>query len=364
MHPASKYSFMKLKYILYTVLILGICSLIFYRISQNKTTSSEPQGPMNKSVTVDAIILQPREFSNTILVSGSIEANEQVQIRSQVTGVITHIYFKEGSNVKQGQALVKIDDAELQAQLTELLVRQNLASENEKRAALLLQKEGISKEEYEISLSALKSLEAQAQIIRTQIAKTTIKAPFSGTIGLRNVSAGVYLSTDVVIANLVNINPVKISFAVPEKYSANMKVNTKVRFTFAGSAKTFTAIVYAIEPEIDAVTRTLQLKAKASNDDGALLPGSFANIELPLTTIKDALLVPTEAVIPIQDGKKVFILENGKAKEAKIETSSRTDSDLLVLSGLKAGDTVLTTGVMSMKAGTAVKVKLRNVDQK
>lgn len=355
---------MKLKYILYTVLVLGLSSLIFYRISQNKELMGEPKISMNKSVTVDGIILQPQQFSNTILVSGSIEANEQVQIRSQVTGVITHIFFKEGAKVKEGEHLVKIDDTELQAQLTELLVRLDLASENEKRANQLLQKEGISREEYEISLSALKSLQAQAQIIRTQIAKTTIKAPFSGTIGLRNVSAGEYLSSDIVIANLVNINPVKITFSVPEKYSANMKVNTKVRFTFAGSTKTYTAIVYAIEPEIDAVTRTLQLRAKASNEDGAILPGSFANIELPLTIIKDALLVPSEAVIPMQDGKKVFILEDGKAKEAKIETSSRTSTDLLVLSGLKAGDTVLTTGVMSMKSGTAVKVKLTNVDNK
>lgn len=355
---------MKLKYILYTVLVLGLSSLIFFRISQNKELVGEPKGPMNKSVTVDGIILQPQQFANTILVSGSIEANEQVQIRSQVTGVITHIFFKEGAKVKEGEALVKIDDAELQAQLTELLVRLDLASENEKRANLLLQKEGISREEYDISLSALKSLQAQAQIIRTQIAKTTIKAPFSGTIGLRNVSAGEYLSSDIVIANLVNINPVKITFSVPEKYSAKMKVNTQVRFTFAGSTKTYTATVYAIEPEIDAVTRTLQLRAKASNEDGALLPGSFANIELPLTIIKDALLVPTEAVIPMQDGKKVFIVEGGKAKEAKIETSSRTSTDLLVLSGLKAGDTVLTTGVMSMKSGTAVKVKLTNVDYK
>lgn len=355
---------MKFKYIVYTVLVLGLGTLIFYRISQNKEVLGEAKGPINKSVTVDGIILHPQQFSNTISISGSIEANEQVQIRSQVTGVITHIFFKEGAKVKQGEALVKIDDTELQAQLTELLVRQDLASENEKRANLLLQKEGISREEYDISLSALKSLQAQAQITRTQIAKTTIKAPFSGTIGLRNVSAGEYLSSDIIIANLVNINPVKITFSVPEKYSANMKVNTKVRFTFAGSTKTYTATVYAIEPKIDAVTRTLQLRARASNEDGALLPGSFANIELPLTVIQDALLVPTEAVIPTQDGKKVFIAENGKAKEAKIETASRTNTDLLVLSGLKAGDTVLTTGVMSMKAGTAVKVKLTNVDHK
>lgn len=356
---------MKLKFVLYALIILGIGALIYYRIIKNSefTNKSNNQVMSNKSIGVNGIVLQPQEFSNTISVSGSIGANEQVQIRSQVTGIITDIYFNEGSTVKQGQALVKIDDAELQAQLSEILIREQLASENEKRAKLLLQKEGISKEEYEISLSALKSLQAQVQIFRAQISKTSINAPFNGTIGLRNVSIGQYLTTDVIIANLVNTNPVKITFSVPEKYASSMKVNTRVRFTFAGSTKTYTAIIYAIEPEIDALTRTMQLRARASNNDGALLPGSFANIELPLTTIKNALLVPTEAVIPIQDGKKVFILKNGKAKEVIIETASRTDKNLLVLSGLQAGDTVLTTGVMSMKEGTPVKITITNLDQ-
>lgn len=356
---------MKLKYVVFALIILGTGSLILYRISANKELNKEgnTKGGAGKAIRVDGIVLQPQPFANTILISGSLDANEQVQIRSQVTGVITHIFFKEGSKVTEGQGLVKIDDSELQAQLTELLVRQELASENEKRAFLLLQKEGISKEEYDISLSALKSLQAQAQIIRTQISKTLIKAPFSGTIGLRNVSVGEYLSSDIIVANLVNINPIKLSFSVPEKYASSMKLNTKVRFTFAGSDKTYTAIVYAIEPEVDITTRTIKLRAKASNDDGTLLPGSFANIELPLTTINDALLVPTEAIIPIQDGKKVYIVENGKAKEVKVQASSRTDKDLLILSGLKAGDTVLTSGVMSMKNGTAVNVKITNLDR-
>lgn len=357
---------MKLKYIIYTLILVGIGSLIAYRITQNKEAGAltMPKNAAMKPMQVDGIILKPQSFSDNLMVSGSIEANEQVQIRSQVTGIITKIFFTEGNNVSQGQPLVKIDDAELQAQLSELSTRKDLAAENEKRAKLLLEKEGISKEEYDISLSALKSLQAQESIIRTQISKTLIKAPFNGTIGLRNVSVGEYLTADIVVANLVNTNPVKLTFAVPEKYSSNMKINTNVAFTFAGSAKTYMATVYAIEPQIDAATRTLQLRARAGNKDGSLLPGSFANIRLPLSTIPDALLVPTEAVIPIQDGKKVFIVENGKAKEAKIETSSRTDKDLLVLSGLKSGDTVLTTGVMSMKAGMPVQVKLTNVDYK
>ena len=128
----------------------------------------------------------------------------------------------------------------------------------------------------------------------------------------------------------------------------------------AGSAQTYTARVYAIEPSIEASTRTLQLRAKADNTSGVLIPGSFASISLPLATIEDAILIPTEAIIPVQDGKKVFVTDSGKAKEVMVQTSTRTEKEILVISGLKAGDTVLTTGIMSLKDGSKVKVNTGN----
>ncbi len=137
-----------------------------------------------------------------------------------------------------------------------------------------------------------------------------------------------------------------------------VKANTEITFTVAGSDKKFTATVYAIEPGIEAATRTLQLRARAANPNGELRPGSFANIELPLNTIPNALLVPSQAIIPVQNGKKVFVAENGKAKEVKVEAATRTEKDMLITAGLKAGDTVLTTGIMTLKAGSPVKVKI------
>ena len=175
---------------------------------------------------------------------------------------------------------------------------------------------------------------------------------------LRSISVGGYLNPQSTVANLVSTNPVKITFSIPEKYSGQVKVNTPVLFTLSGSTKKHPATVYAIEPGIETTTRTLQLRARAENPDGTLLPGSFANVELPLTTLNDALLVPTEAVVPIQGGKKVFISEKGKAKEVKIETGTRTEKDILVTNGLKPGDTVLTTGIMTLKEGSPVKIKM------
>lgn len=356
---------MKLKHIIYTVLIIGFGILIVYRISKNKEVSGAgkkggPGGPDQKPISVNGIVVMPVSFANSLTVTGSIEANEEVRIISEVSGIIKGIYFNEGSNVRRGQTLVKIDDSELRAQLAQAITRQNLAAENERRARILLQKEAISREEYDIASADFRTSKAQTQLIRAQIAKTVVKAPFSGRIGLRSVSAGEYVTPTMPITNLVSINPVKITFSVPEKYSGQVKAGTIINFSVAGSTQMYTARVYAIEPRIEAATRTLQLRARADNPSGSLIPGSFANISLPLATIENAILVPTEAIIPVQEGKKVFVTDSGKAKEVMVQTSTRTEKEILVTSGLKAGDTVLTTGIMALKEGSKVKVNTGN----
>jgi membrane fusion protein, multidrug efflux system len=373
---------MKLKYIIYTLLIVGFCSLVYYRITKNKSQSAAggPGGPGGGGgggrggavagpggkgggmppMRVDGIVVKPQAFANILTITGSIEANEQVQIRAQVSGLIQSISFQEGSVVKKGQVLVKIDDTELRAQLSQAMTRQSLAAENARRAGLLLQKEAISQEERDVAAAELKSLQAQTRLIQAQLAKTTIRAPFSGQIGLRNVSVGGFLTPETVVANLVSTDPVKITFSVPEKYANQVKTNTQITFTVAGSNEKHTASVYAIEPGVEATTRTLQLRARAANPGSALRPGSFANVIMPLTTIPDALLVPTQAIIPVQNGKKVFVAKNGKAKEVMVEASTRTEKDILITSGLKAGDTVLTTGIMTLKPDAPVKVKVNN----
>lgn len=351
---------MKIKYLVYTLLLVGIGGFIAYRISSNsaKNEDSKDRG-MNKTMNVSGIVVEPQTFDNNLSLSGSIEANEQVEIRSEVSGIVEGIYFQEGSNVSKGQVLFKVNDLELRAQLTQAKTRESLASENERRAKLLLQKEAISQEEYDIARADLKSAQAQSQLIKAQIAKTSVRAPFSGKIGLRSISPGTYITPTILVAKLVNTGKLKITFSIPEKYANQVKTNTFLTFTVAGSDEKYIAKVYAIEPEVSIATRTLQVRAIAENKDGKLLPGTFANVELPLDIIKDAIVVPTEAIIPVQNGKKIFISDNGMAKEIMVETATRTDATILVLSGLKAGDTVITTGVMSLKNETPVKVKIK-----
>jgi len=356
---------MKTKYIVYTILVILIGVFVAYRMNKNKAQKAGagagrgPGGPASV-LTVNGIVTKAENFSNSLAIAGTIEANEQVDIRSEVSGLVTDIQFNEGTNVSKGKVLVKINDLELQAQLSQALTRQKLAMETEYRAGKLLEKEAISKEEYDVALSELRALQSQTQLIRAQLAKTLIRAPFSGKIGLRTISAGEYITPSSSIARLVSTNPVKILFSIPEKYAGTIKLNTPISFTVAGSNTPYSGTIYAIEPGIDMSTRTLQLKAKASNNNGELLPGSFAKIDLPLSNVNDAILIPTESIIPVLQGKKVYISSNGKAKEILVETGTRTDKSVLILSGLTIGDTVLTSGIMSLKNDIPVKVKVIN----
>ncbi len=362
---------MKKRYIFYAVLALGLAYLVYYRINANKKLEgkggaaagagkgkSGGKDSKQAPLVVDGIVVKPVSFDNDLEVTGAIEANESVVLKSEVSGLVTGIYFQEGTTVSKGSILVKVNDRDIQAQLQDALTKQKLSATNENRAKQLLAKGAISQEEYDTALADLKSLQAQAQLIRAQLAKTTIRAPFTGRVGLRSISAGTYLTPATVIANLVSTNPVKITFSVPEKYAGQVKINSEIIFTTDGSAKQNKGKVYAIEPGINATTRTLQIRALAPNADDALLPGSFAKIKLALTTLQNAILIPNEAVIPVLKGKIVYIQKDGKAKEVKVEAGTRTDENIVITSGLKAGDTVLTTGSMALKKDAPVKVHL------
>lgn len=352
---------MKKRYIFFTLIICGVIALIAYRISANATDSTSVSSNNAPSIMkVEGQVLSARNFSENLTLSGSLEANEEIELRSEISGVVESINFKEGTKVAKGQVLFRVNDIELRAQLSKVKTAQQLASENQRRAKLLLEKQAISQEEYEVSNADFESARAESDLIAAQLSKTTVQAPFSGTIGLRSISQGTYVTPNTLIANLVNIQQLKLTFAIPERYASQMKVGTIVTFTTSNSRDMHTAKIYAIEPQVDKATRTLRMRAIAQNEDGKLYPGTFANVSLPLETAEDALLVPTEALIPIQNGKMIFITREGEAREVVVETGARTDSVVRVLSGLKAGDTILTSGVMSLRNGSPVDVKLKN----
>ena len=210
---------MKIKNLVYALLIIGFGSFVTYRIIENKKDSENGKDKSDKKnpIQVNGIIVKPQTFDNNLSLSGSIEANEQVEIRSEVSGIVESINFKEGSQVVKGQLLFKVNDSELRAQLSQTSTKENLAAENERRAKLLLQKEAISQEEYDVARAEYASAKAQSQLIKAQLAKTSVRAPFSGKIGLRNISVGTYITPSILVTNLVNLGKLKITFSIPEK---------------------------------------------------------------------------------------------------------------------------------------------------
>ncbi|MFC3198989.1 efflux RND transporter periplasmic adaptor subunit [Parapedobacter deserti] len=349
---------MKRKYV-YIAIAAVVVAFVSYRLTRSdRAKIAPPQAAGRGSMEVNAIVVAPREFANVITLSGSIEPDEQVQIRSEVSGIVRSLGFREGTMVKKGQLLLRIDNAELQAQLTQAQSREKLAEDNENRARLLLEKEAISQQEYDVAHADFEYAKAQTALIRAQLAKTAVLAPFSGKIGLRSISEGEYLTPATVVANLMSITSVKLLFSVPEKYSGQIQVGQELSFHVSGSDTKYHAEIYAIEPGVDASTRTISIRAVAENPGGQLFPGSFARIELPLDRMENAVLVPTEAVIPVQNGKQVYLLKNGEAQATDVEAENRTRTDVLITSGVSAGDTVLISGIMSLKDGMPVRAQV------
>ncbi|HEX8608699.1 MAG TPA: efflux RND transporter periplasmic adaptor subunit [Pedobacter sp.] len=352
---------MKTRYIIYALLALVIAFLLYNKLfskkaKQTSTASAGKGKKKNGPVAVNLMIVKDTAVSNEIDITGTIDANERVSLISQTAGNITGIYFTEGTRVKKGQLLVKVYNQDLQSSLQQIRAQMVLARDINNRNQILLQKEAVSKEEYETSLSSLNSLKAQAGVIRAQITRTEIRAPFSGTIGLRNVSPGGYLSPATPIATLVNIDPAKVTFSVPERYLPIIGKGSKVTFTVESSRDNFNATVYAIEPALDANSRTITVRAKAPNAKGLLTAGAFAKINLTLDQIPKTIMVPTQAVIPDLKSSKVFLYKNGIAVSQDVKTDMRTDTKIQVVEGLKAGDSVVVSGLIQIRPKSPLKI--------
>lgn len=353
---------MKTRYYIYIALALLIGYLVynkFYSTAGKEAmanNASKKGKRKNGPVPVDIMIVKDTALNNAIDVTGTIDANEQVNLTSEAAGNIIGIYFKEGSRVQKGQLLVKVYDKDLVASLKQNEYQVALARQNEYRNSILLQKEAISKQEYDTSLTSLQTLTAQGEVIKAQIAKTEVRAPFSGTIGLRNVSPGGYLVPGATIASLVNIDPAKITFSVPERYLDLIKVGSKINFTIESSREKFAAKVYAIEPAIDLSSRTVTVRAEAPNPKDLLRAGGFAKINFALDQIPKTIMVPTQCVIPDLKSSIVYVAHNGQALAKPVQTDLRTDTKIQVVKGLDPGDSVVVTGIIQMRPKVPLKV--------
>ncbi len=326
--------------------------------SAKPAKTADAKKPAAPPLAVSGVKLAYVPFAETITASGTLRAEESIELQSELNGKVVALNFKEGQPVRQGEVLVKIDDSSQQASLRRAIARRDLALLREQRLARLVAEGGVSQLQVDEAKGDLAVIEAEIDVIRAELAKTEIRAPFDGVAGIRFVSLGAYVNPATRIATLQNLHTLKVDFSIPERYAPFVKPGAPVSFTVAGSPVTYEAVVTAVEPRIEVSTRTVLLRAVCENSGLSLIPGLFARIEFAITQAQDALLVPAIAVVAGLEERFVFVARDDKAVRVRVRTGARTTTRVQILEGLHPGDVVLVSGVQQLRAGLPVKVTL------
>jgi len=253
--------------------------------------------------------------------------------------------------------MLKVDDTGLQAQFRRKALEEKQAADEEARQRSLYEIKAISQEEYDRTLNTLRLIQADKEVIESQIAKTEIRAPFNGVVGLRYVSEGGYVSPSMLVATMQELDPMKVEFSVPEKYGNQIETGTEIVVRAGDSDEPFTGVVFARESKIDPGTRTVKARGRIPNTKGLLIPGAFAKVEIALNKLTNAIVIPSGAIIPEVSGEKVYVCLNGKAKSVPIKTGIRTQTSVQVVDGLAANDTLIVTGLLQLANGKDVQIK-------
>jgi membrane fusion protein (multidrug efflux system) len=307
---------------------------------------------------VEVLAVKPQPFKETLFATGTLRARESVTMKAERAGVVKEVKFEEGKPVKAGEVLLVIDDSELQAQLTSAKAQLELAAATEKRDRELLQTNKlISEAAYDQSRANLHIAEAAVELIEAQLKKTRVVAPFDGIAGLREVSIGAYMIPGTPIGSFQDVSALKLDFTLPERYLPNLRSARTVNIRVAGASEPIKGEVYAIEPSIDVATRSLLIRAIVPNENQRLLPGAFAEVEVVLGEMRDAILVPPIALIPGLKQQKVYIHRNGQVEEREVQTGLRTADHVQILKGLQPGEELITTGILQLRPGDRVQVR-------
>ena len=343
----------------------GIISCIFFAACKRKdankaaAAASQPSGPPVSKV--EGYIVKTTPVADNLELPGSLIANEETAINPEISGRLVYLNKSEGRGVGKGTLLAKIYDGDLVAQLNKLKVQVQVAQQTTKRYEELLKINGISQQEFDLAKLNINNLNADINIVRSNIMRTEIRAPFSGTLGLKNISPGAYVTPQTIITTIRQNSQLKLDFTLPEKYSNKVKVGQLVSFSSEGNTKNYNARIIASESGVSEASRSLQVRAMVINNDSKLLPGQFVKVKTTFDPDPDAIMIPSQAVIPQARGKKVAVYRNGIASFENVITGIRDSSNVQITNGLKAGDTIITTGLMSLKPNG--KVELNKIKQ-
>ncbi len=330
-----------------------ILILVGQGLSSCRRLSDEQGRPARASyelAAVDGFIVRPHKMTNELIAAGTLLPAEETTLYPEASGRVVMLNLPEGKPVRQGELLVKLFDEDLQAQSRKLDAQLQQARLTEQRLAELLKVKGVSQQEYDAAALQVRVLESDIDLIRVQLRKTEVRAPYNGVIGLRQLSLGAYVTPSTPITTIRATHPLRLDFSVPERSAPMVSVGQRVLFRIQGQSKAYEAVVIATEPAVSADARTLKVRALVSGSvQTNLAPGMFAEVSLQLQDRKDALLIPAQAIVPKSRDKIVFVSRNGLAVPAIVKTGVRQAEKIEITEGLQPGDTIAISGTLFLR---------------
>ncbi len=332
---------------------------LFLLLAATSCTESKKseKGSSNRGragLEVNAYIVKLQPLTQGLSLSGTLLAGEEVELRAETTGKLVEFHLDEGRFVKKGQLLARVNDSETRARLDKLKSDLELALENLERNQRLKDINALSQQELDVAINRVDGIKAEIRLAEAQIQKAEIRAPFDGKIGLRNVSPGSFIGANTVLATLIQDNPLRLEFSIPERYAYGVKAGKEITFTLGHQPNEYKATIYATESAIDQQTRALRVRAMCSNPQGELLPGSFARVSFILSGNPKTILIPPQTLVPVLGGQNVILARNGKATFVPVETGIRTATSVEIISGIEPGDTLLLSGLLQVREGTTI----------
>ncbi len=334
---------------LLALVLLSLCGPAHLRAAEQQAAP-----PARPPMPVETLEVRVATAEQKISAVGSLQSNESVILSSEIAGRVTQIRFDEGAEIQADKLLIQLDDAVLKAQLAQAQANLTLHEADFKRADALLQEHAIAQQERDTTYAQLLLDKASVQLAEAQWRKTRILAPFSGTLGLRMVSPGDYIQAGQPLVNLEDVRTLKVEFSIPAKYSASIAKGQIFVLQSAFAGRDFSGEIYAINPLIDVASRSLVVRGRLDNPDGLLRPGQFANLQLTIAARENALFIPEQAVVPQPQSNLVFKVVDGKAEMVPVQLGQRLKGWVEIVSGLAAGDLVVTGGHQKIGPGSPV----------
>jgi membrane fusion protein (multidrug efflux system) len=335
--------------------LIGSVVLEACTVAEGKKNET-PKAAVIAGTPVDALIIKPGVLTESLEVTGTLIANQEVDIVSELTRKLIRVNVKEGSFVTRGALLFQLDDADLQAQLEKLRQQEKLSQLHEERLKDLIAHDAAVQQDYDQAFTNLKVLQAQITEMNVLIDKTRITAPFDGQIGIINVHPGAIVSVNTTLTNIKDNSVVKVEFSVPEKYSNVILPGSEHTFTIASDKKEHRAKVSARSAGLNEETRTLLVRAVASNPDRTLLPGQSARLNLSLSSSSNTITVSSQALIPSSLGYTVFKVSKNSVEAQPVTIGQRSSGSIEITQGLSAGDTVIVSNLLRLAPGAPVHV--------